>query len=101
VWVQHSIYGVAFLHVFVHEYISDQAQGPLILEGVVSLWHKTLPFDHVPETIESSELMLQAPKVRLGLKDHILRPSIHLAAVDSDYFMVFLKVLIGKGNMAE
>jgi len=45
--------------------------------------------------------MLQAPEVRLGLKDHILRPSIHLAAVDRDYFMVFLKVLIGKGNMAE
>ena len=45
--------------------------------------------------------MLKAPKVRLGLKDHILCPSIHLAAVNSDDFMVLLKVLIGKGYIAE
>ena len=45
--------------------------------------------------------MLQAPEVRLGLKDHILWPSIHLAAVDGDDFMVFLNVFIGKGNVTE
>ncbi len=45
--------------------------------------------------------MLQAPEVRLGLKNHILWPSIHFAAIDRDDFMILLKVFIGKGNMAE
>jgi hypothetical protein len=67
VWIQHPIYGVAFLHVLVHEDVSDQAEGSLILEGVVGLWDQTLPFDHVPEAIESGELMLQSPEVTLGL----------------------------------
>ena len=67
VWIQHPIYGVAFLHVLVHEDVSDQAEGPLILEGVVGLWDQTLPFDHVPEAIESGQFMLQAPEVTLGL----------------------------------
>jgi hypothetical protein len=101
VWIQHPIYGVAFLHVLVHEDVSDQAQCSLILEGVVGLWDQTLPFDHVPEAIESGEFMLQAPKVTLGLKDHILWPPIHLAAVDGDYLMILRKVFIEKGNMPE
>ena len=100
-WVQHAINGVAFLHVLVHEDISDQAQGSLILEGVVGLWDQTLPFDHVPEAIESGQFMLQAPEVTLGLKDHILWPSIHLAAVDGDDFLILLKVFVWKGNMPE
>ena len=100
-WVQHAIYGVAFLHILVHEDISDQAQGPLILEGVVGLWDQTLPFDHIPEAIESGQFMLQAPEVTLGLKDHILWPPIHLAAVDGDDFMIMSKVFVGKGYMPE